>query len=204
MPLNNVEGLVPGQYITIGDGADTYKIVKVTLATIDITPGALIGVSVGAAIAIAGDTSIGAETSKTVNEGDKTVTLNKVNGLVPGQDVTIGGGTAVYTIVKVALPTIDIASINSLPGAHAVVPVGKAIAFSPATFSMFGDVVNIGNSTAYAVGKLLTLADRYVTVTATESIMTLPKSPVDGQTHDIKSGTGVTTTVETEDPGPPG
>ena len=33
--------------------------------------------------------------------------------------------------------------------------------------------------------------------------MTLPKSPVDGQTHEIKSRTGVTTTVKTEDPEPP-
>ena len=196
--LNNVEALVPGQYIKIGNGTDTYKIVKVTLATIDITPGALIGVSVGAAIAIAGGTPVGVRTSKTVNEGDTTVTLNKVDGLMSGQSVTIGGGTNVYTIVKVSLPTIDIASINSPPGAHAVVPVGKAIAFSPATFSTFGEVVNIGNSTSYAVDTLLARADRYVTVTATGRIMTLPASPVDGQTHSIKSQAGVTTKVDTE------
>ena len=98
--LNNVEGLVlpgqqglvPGQYIKIGNGTHVYKIVKVTLATIDITPGALIGVSVGARIAIAGGTPVDAQTSKTVNKGDTTVTLNKVDGLMPGQDVRSGKG----------------------------------------------------------------------------------------------------------------
>jgi len=53
----------------------------------------------------------------------------------------------------------------------------------------------------------LKLMDRYVTMTAIGGpitlTMTLPKSPVDGQTHDIKCGTDVTTAVETEDPGPP-
>ena len=32
------------------------------------------------------------QTSKTVNKGETTVTLNKVDGLVPGQNVTIGEG----------------------------------------------------------------------------------------------------------------
>lgn len=40
-------------------------------------------------------------------------------------------------------------------------------------------------------------ADRYITVTAT-STQTLSATPVDGQIHDIKSGVGVTTTVDTE------
>ena len=115
------------------------------------------------AIAIAGGTPVDAQTSKTVNKGDTTVTLNKVDGLMPGQDVTIGEGADVYRIVKVTLPEIDIT-----PGwKHDVVDVGKAIAFSPARFSTFGEVVNIGNSTSYAVDTLLKLEDRYVTVTAT-------------------------------------
>jgi hypothetical protein len=142
---------------------------------------------------------LGIQTADPVNATDTTLKLSRVDLLKPGQYITIGEGADVYMIteVKPGDSTIDIT-----PGALAVVPVGKAIAFSPATFSSFGEVVNIGNSTA-AASKVLTLADRYVTVTATESIMTLPKFPVDGQTHDIKSGTGVTTTVKTEDPGPP-
>jgi hypothetical protein len=72
------------------------------------------------------------------------------------------------------------------------------------TFSTFGEVTNIGKSTSYNSNTLLTVTDRYVTVTATGT-MTLPASNRDGQTHSIKSQagtptrTGVTTTVDTED-----
>ncbi len=196
--LDNVEGLVLGQYIKIGDGPDTYKIVKVTLGTIDITPGALpvSGIGPGAAIEIAA-LPTGVQTAKPVSKGDTTVMLTGADSLMPGQNVTIGGGADVYTIVTVTLPTIDIEAINPPPGALAPVSIGKAIAFSPATFSTFGEVVNIGKSMSYAVNKQLELTDRYVTVTATGTIMTLPKSPVDGQTHSIKSLVGVTTTVDT-------
>jgi hypothetical protein len=120
-----------------------------------------------------------------------------------GQEITIGERAAdVYTIIKISPPAIDIESNDDLPGAQDAVPVEKAIAFSPAGFSTFGEVVNIGNSTAHADDTLLKLADRYVTVTATVS-MTLPKSPVDGQTPEIKSRPRVTMMVETEDPDPP-
>jgi hypothetical protein len=138
--LDNVEGLVPGQYIEIGDGTEAYKIGKITLATMHITPGAVTGVAIGAAIAIAGGTPIGVQTSKTVNKGDTAVSLNKVNGLMAGQNVTIGGEEHVYTVVNITLPTIDIVPINDPPGAHAFVPVGKAISFSPARFATFGSV----------------------------------------------------------------
>jgi hypothetical protein len=74
---------------------------------------------------------------------------------------------------------------------------------SPPTFSTFGEVTNVGKSTSYAADRLLAPTDRYVTVTATGGTMTLPASPVDGQTHSIKSKPDVTTTVDTEDPGPP-
>jgi hypothetical protein len=199
--LNNVEGLVPGQYIKIGDQPDAYKIVKVTVATIDINPPGVQdkdGIPAGAAIALADGTPLDVQTSKFVSEHGTTVTLNKVDGLMEGQDITIGKAPHVYTIKNVTPPAIDIT-----PGAkHAVVDVGKAIAFSPARFSTFGEVANIGNSSAYKVDTLLKFEDRYVTVTATAS-MTLPKSPVDGQTHEIKSRPGVTTNVETEDAEPP-
>lgn len=139
---------------------------------------------------------VGVETAEPVNLGDTTVKLNKVDGLESGQYITIDGGTDIYTIVKVTLldSTIDIA-----PAALVGAPVGAAIAFSPATFSTFGEVVNIGNSTSYAGNVLLALADRYVTVTMTGMTMTLPPSPEDGQTHSIKSRTGVITMVDTAD-----
>jgi hypothetical protein len=52
-------------------------------------------------------------------------------------------------------------------------------------------------STSYAVSTALTLADRWVTVTVTGRTMTLPASPVDGQTHSIRSIAAVSTTVDT-------
>ena len=58
-------------------------------------------------------------------------------------------------------------------------------------------MTNIGKSTSYDASTSLTLGDRYVTVTKTGMTMTLPASPVDGQTHSIKSQAGVTTTVKT-------
>lgn len=78
------------------------------------------------------------------------------------------------------------------------------------TFSPFGEVTNVGRSTSYASNTQLTVKDRYVTVIETEAIsvtktLTLSASPVDGQTHSIKSQagtltrTGVNTRVETVD-----
>lgn len=68
---------------------------------------------------------------------------------------------------------------------------------NPVTFSAFGEVVNIGKSISYAESQALGIADRYVMVTVTGKTMTLPASPVDGQTHAIKSRALVTTTVDT-------
>jgi hypothetical protein len=69
---------------------------------------------------------------------------------------------------------------------------------SPAIFSTFGEVTNIGKSTVYDLVRPLTLADRYITVTQPTLTITLPASPVDGQTHSIKCKAGVaTTTVNT-------
>ena len=129
-----------------------------------------------------------------VDNNPTLLVVSSATDLEKGQYITIGEGTDTYKVVKVNLPTIDIAAPGALVGA----PPGAAIRFIQATFSTFGEVVNIGNSTSYAISKLLTLADRYVTVTATGRIMTLPKSPIDGQTHDIKSGMGVIATVNTE------
>jgi hypothetical protein len=64
------------------------------------------------------------------------------------------------------------------------------------TFAPFGIVD--GPSRSYGGDHLLLRADRYITVTATTTV-TLPGNPVDGQTHDIKSASGVTTTVDTQD-----
>jgi hypothetical protein len=196
LTVSAVTDLVLWQYFIIGDEKDTYQIVKITLPTIDITPGARIGFSSGAAIASASGMVVGVQTSKTVNKDDTTVTVNKLDGLVPGQNITIGDEKDTYEIVKITLPTIDITK----PGSLCPFSSGAAIAFSQAVFSTFGTVDSPSRSCD--ASKLLTLADRYVTVTAPGMTMTLPKSPVDGQTHSIKSKAGVTTTVDTEDPGP--
>jgi hypothetical protein len=144
---------------------------------------------------------VGVETTEPVNVGDSTVTLNEVDGLVPGQYLTIAGGTVSYRIVKINRPIIDIASPRGeQPGVRVGAPIGAAIAFSPATFSPFGEVTNIGNSTSYDASKpltALTLADRYVTVTQNGTTIRLPASLVDGQRHSIKCKADVTTTVDT-------
>ncbi len=139
---------------------------------------------------------LGIHTVNPVNTTDMVVKLNKVDRLAPGQYITIGGGADAYKIVKVmrANSTIEI-----VPGALINFSTNTAIAFSPATFSTFGEVVNIGNSTAYSIDKQLTFADRYVTVTQSGKTLTLPPSPLDGQTHSIKSTANVTTTVNTSD-----
>lgn len=72
----------------------------------------------------------------------------------------------------------------------------------PPTFSPFGEVTNVGKSTLVTSDILLTIKDRYVTVTETKAIpvtkiLTLPLSPVDGQTHSIKSQAGTLTRAGT-------
>jgi hypothetical protein len=64
---------------------------------------------------------------------------------------------------------------------------------NPPGFSTFGTVDSPSKS--YTDNTPLTLADRYVTVTVTGKIITLPASPVDGQTHSIKCKVGVATTT---------
>ena len=208
--LNNVEELDPGQYITIGDEADVYKIMR-TARTIDISPkvgevkvtlpdGTIEDQGVPSdTIVIVNGLNLGVKTLEAVSEGDTAITLNTVDGLMSGQNVTLGDKPDVYTIMKVHPAVINIESTQGPAGAHAVVPVGKTIAFSPATFSSFGEIVNIGNSTSYPIDKLLEPTDRYVTVTVPGKTMTLPAFPVSGQTHSIKCKSGVTTTVQTAD-----
>ncbi len=65
-------------------------------------------------------------------------------------------------------------------------------------FSSFGEVTNVGKSTSYNSDIVLTVKDRYVTVIETGVVpitknVTLPISPVDGQTHSIKSQAGTLT-----------
>lgn len=69
----------------------------------------------------------------------------------------------------------------------------------PPTFLTFGEVTNVGQSTAHGTNQTLTVGDRYVTVTAPGKTMTLPATPLDGQTHAIKSQPGITVDVDTAD-----
>jgi hypothetical protein len=86
---------------------------------------------------LTGTPFVGVQTDVPVNLGDTTVKLNQVDGLASGQYITMGGGTDVYTVVKVtpANSTIDIS-----PGALANVPLREAIAFSLARFATIGSV----------------------------------------------------------------
>jgi hypothetical protein len=189
--------LAVGQYIRIG--TDRYRIVKIILPTIDIAPGAVKDLPVGADITVmSGTPPKYIQTARPVKKHHTTLTLNEVDGLVPGQDIRIGSETDVYTIVKMTLPTIDIVPIDIALEALVNPPIGE-VTFSNSNFSTFGEVTNLGQSTSYAVNKVLELADRYVTVTAAGApgtkTMTLPSSPVDGQTHSIKCRDSVPTMV---------
>jgi hypothetical protein len=53
-------------------------------------------------------------------------------------------------------------------------------------------------STTYDDDQALTLMDRWVTVTVDAKTVTLPANPFDGQMHDIKAVSGVTTTIDTD------
>lgn len=60
------------------------------------------------------------------------------------------------------------------------------------TFSIFGEVTNVGQSIANGTNQTLTVGDRYVIGAAPGKTMTLPATPVDGQTQAIKSQPGMT------------
>jgi hypothetical protein len=73
---------------------------------------------------------------------------------------------------------------------------GDAVQFSRTNFSAFGPVENFGISQSYSGAHNLLPSERYITVTATATI-TLPNSPVDGQTYSIKSRVNVAAPVTT-------
>ncbi len=70
---------------------------------------------------------------------------------------------------------------------------GAPTTANPPTFAVFA--TSDSPSKVYSTDRLLDLSDQFVTVTASGTTMTLPESPVDGQTHSIKSQTGITTTI---------
>jgi len=152
--INILERLVQGQHITIG-GTTNYRVVKITLPTIDISPNALPGAAPGTflsaktPIAIVGEPPDGIETAACVKVGDPTVTLNDlpVKGLVPGQKIEVANSDPtkppnIHEIVKVTLPTIDIKTPPAPPGppAGTIIANGTAIAFRDAEFATFGSV----------------------------------------------------------------
>jgi hypothetical protein len=120
--------------------------------------------------------------------GDTELTVRDPTSLESGQYITIDGIFGVTKIVgiegfKVTIDTPTDATV-----------VDALVAFSPATFATFGTVDTPSRS--YGADHILDQSDRYITITAT-STQTLPANPIDGQIHDIKSGSGVTTTVNT-------
>jgi hypothetical protein len=132
--------------------------------------------------------------STTATSGGTKVTItSEAKGL--SSHVQVTGGTANAALgfsPSVVDGTANLVTIET-PNADATA-TDAIIEFWPATFSTFGVVESPSKS--YAVDTPLTLADRYITVIETGMTMTLPASPVDGQTHSIKSRTNVTTKVD--------
>ncbi|MFM7219080.1 MAG: hypothetical protein ACKO21_02475, partial [Nodosilinea sp.] len=116
-----------------------------------------------------------------------------------GQALVIAGVSGSRTILEINPFEVVIDS----PAVQTV--TNMLISFSPATFSTFGRIDSStideidSPSKAYGENKVLNLRDRYVTVTAPGKTMTLPATPVDGQTHAIKSQPGITADVDTAD-----
>lgn len=131
----------------------------------------------------------------------RKVVVNAVpDNLVQWTYITIAADNRLFQIVND--PSHSVPANMLVLDSAATLGAGGAIAFHPAAFSTFGLVD--GPSKVYAVDTLLTLADRYVTVTATGMTMTLPAKALvpnveDGQTHSIKSQKGVTTKVNSAD-----
>jgi hypothetical protein len=128
--------------------------------------------------------------------GTTRLMLDGVTGLLQWQYITIAGVSGIKQIVSDPghPPPLFPSTVEIDVMADATVAMAD-VAFSPAEFSTFGPVENVGNSTNYGADQLLVLTDRYVTVTV-DATMTLPASPLDGQMHDIKSQALITTTVD--------
>ena len=174
-------GLAIGQHITISGVFGVKKIVGLAGLTVTID---------AAADATVANAVVAIVTTGSITNGTTELTVSASTGLAIGQYITIAGVSGVKKIVGLAGLTVTIDTAADATVADA------PVAFSPATFSTFGEVDS--PSASYDDNKLLTLKDRYVTVTKDGKIMTLPASPRDGQTHSIKSKAGVTTTVDTE------
>jgi hypothetical protein len=205
--INILDRLVRGQHITIG-GTTNYRVVKITLPTIDISPNALPGadpgtfLSAGTALSdpATGEPLVGVVTTACVKVGDPTLELNEVKGLVPGQKIEVarpdGKPPDIYEIVKVTLPTIDIKTPPAPPGPPAVTIIanGTTIAFRPAEFAQFGRVEVIG-TTVVSANHEARAGERLVVRTA-GTIVTIPASPVDGDTVEVLNMSGGNVTVD--------
>ncbi|WP_157778794.1 hypothetical protein [Massilia violaceinigra] len=130
----------------------------------------------------------GATKGSIASASDQLVVSNSAD-LAVGQYITIAGVSGIKQITAISGKTVTIGV-----GADATV-VDAPVAFENATFTTFGEAH--APSASYDVDWSLLPADRFTTVTVTGKTMTLPAAPSDGQTHDIKSTAGVTTTVNT-------
>jgi hypothetical protein len=194
-----------GQYIRIAGIAPIQKIIQVrTLALTDknekqfqVTLHKPVEVSVNDADVLM-DVAFGM-TLGSIQSGSTELIVNASAGLEIGQALEIAGVSGIMKI-------LDIQPFEVMIDQPAVQTVSNALlSFSPATFSTFGRIDSStideidSPSKAYGENKVLNLSDRYVTVTAPGKTMTLPATPLDGQTHAIKSQPGITADVDTAD-----
>lgn len=168
LPLNRADRFERGQRITIGTASNVYMISAVggtpDQPTITIVPDVLADVPAGTAI-----TFVARVTTAPVGHDDTTVHLNDMDGLHPGQTITMGGGAQIHTIAEVApaAKTITLAARAAVD-----VPAGKAVAFSPPRFATFGAVRGTltADATTWSLADARTAA-RYDTIKLTGSLV---------------------------------
>jgi hypothetical protein len=167
-----------------------------TLQTVTFHTGDFVDINAATAIEVAARLDVvlaGSSTAPTSGNTKVTITSD-TKGV--SSHVQVKGGTANAVLGFSTAVVNGMANPVTIEKPNADATATDAIIeFWPATFSTFGVVDSPSKS--YAGNTPLALADRYVTVTVTGMTMTLPPSPVDGQTHSIKSQAGVTTTVDT-------
>jgi hypothetical protein len=130
----------------------------------------------------------------TADAGDtSSVTVNDVSTLTQWQYITFAGER--YQITNDPGHASPVGSVAIYPSAVGGLN-GDSVQFSRTNFSAVGPVENFGISQSHSGAHNLLQTERYVTGTATATI-TLPNSPVDGQTYSIKSRVNVAAPVTT-------
>ncbi|MFD4658246.1 hypothetical protein ACFWP2_21760 [Kitasatospora sp. NPDC058444] len=120
-----------------------------------------------------------------------TLVVSSPTYLAVGQYISVanldGGGTKKITDISISDKKVTYTPANG------TVAAGAAIAFAAPKFETL--YAENGPSVTASTNQSLTTDQRFVTVTAAQCMITLPKSPFDGETHEIKGSGDFTVTI---------